>query len=321
MSYFKIYAQIINNVRMVMNSTIVLKDLAKMIDHSVLQQNVTDIDILKGIEISKRYNVAAICTKPYTVPMVAEHLDKPDLLRNDDILSSGSPIISDETKLNPYASISDERLKRKEEALTKALKQNQKLMEENAIGYGNVENDATKGREEAIKVSTDAAMSIAMGYTSYVADKNSASMLNNAIDIQPGTDKIQAMRDSAYATGLARDASYLSKVKDRSDLLDSADKGEIGEFVGQGAMMLGDVMVKAPSRFTTSTPITAIPGVIKNGFDAALVWTNYCVLSQEYNRQEQLRQQLESNRIKMTTRLNNIRNELKKRQSKTQKIF
>ena len=304
-----------------MNSTIVLKDLAKMIDHSVLQQNVTDIDILKGIEISKRYNVAAICTKPYTVPMVAEHLDKPDLLRNDDILSSGSPIISDETKLNPYASISDERLKRKEEALTKALKQNQKLMEENAIGYGNVENDATKGREEAIKVSTDAAMSIAMGYTSYVADKNSASMLNNAIDIQPGTDKIQAMRDSAYATGLARDASYLSKVKDRSDLLDSADKGEIGEFVGQGAMMLGDVMVKAPSRFTTSTPITAIPGVIKNGFDAALVWTNYCVLSQEYNRQEQLRQQLESNRIKMTTRLNNIRNELKKRQSKTQKIF
>lgn len=59
---------------MVMNSTIVLKDLAKMIDHSILQQNVTDREILKGIEISKRYNVAAVCTKPYTVPMVAEHL-------------------------------------------------------------------------------------------------------------------------------------------------------------------------------------------------------------------------------------------------------
>ena len=58
-----------------MSNSIALKDLAKLIDHSLLQQNVTDRDILKGIEISKRYNVAAICTKPYTVRMVAEYLE------------------------------------------------------------------------------------------------------------------------------------------------------------------------------------------------------------------------------------------------------
>jgi len=50
-----------------------------MIDHSLLQQNLTDREVLKGIEIAKRYNVAAICTKPYTVPMIAKYLIETDI--------------------------------------------------------------------------------------------------------------------------------------------------------------------------------------------------------------------------------------------------
>ena len=35
-----------------------IDDLAKMIDHSLLHPTMTDAEVLTGLEISKRYNVA-----------------------------------------------------------------------------------------------------------------------------------------------------------------------------------------------------------------------------------------------------------------------
>lgn len=46
-----------------------LRELAKMIDHSLLHPTMTDADILKGCEIARRYAVATVCVKPYAVSM------------------------------------------------------------------------------------------------------------------------------------------------------------------------------------------------------------------------------------------------------------
>ncbi len=57
-----------------MKETITLKAIAKMIDHSLLHPTMTDEDILRGCELSKWYNVAAACIKPYCIPVVKELL-------------------------------------------------------------------------------------------------------------------------------------------------------------------------------------------------------------------------------------------------------
>ena len=46
-----------------------LKDLAKVIDHSLLHPTMTDTEILNGCDIARRYNVATVCVKPYAVAM------------------------------------------------------------------------------------------------------------------------------------------------------------------------------------------------------------------------------------------------------------
>ncbi|MCS6995285.1 MAG: deoxyribose-phosphate aldolase [Anaerolineales bacterium] len=51
-----------------------LKDLAKMIDHSLLHPTMTDAEILKGCEIARKYDVATVCVKPYAVQMAKEAL-------------------------------------------------------------------------------------------------------------------------------------------------------------------------------------------------------------------------------------------------------
>jgi deoxyribose-phosphate aldolase len=56
-----------------------LKDLAKMIDHSLLHPTMTDADILNGCEIAKRYDVATVCVKPYAVSMCKEALRDTDV--------------------------------------------------------------------------------------------------------------------------------------------------------------------------------------------------------------------------------------------------
>ena len=57
-----------------MKETIALNALAKMIDHSLLHPTMIDEDIVKGCELSKKYNVATACIKPYCIPIVKELL-------------------------------------------------------------------------------------------------------------------------------------------------------------------------------------------------------------------------------------------------------
>jgi deoxyribose-phosphate aldolase len=52
-----------------MIENITLHSLAKMIDYSLLHPTMTDAEILKGCEIARRCDVAAVCVKPYAVRM------------------------------------------------------------------------------------------------------------------------------------------------------------------------------------------------------------------------------------------------------------
>ena len=54
--------------------TITLRDLAKMIDHSLLHPTMTDEDIRKGCELARKYDVATACVKPYSIPLAREVL-------------------------------------------------------------------------------------------------------------------------------------------------------------------------------------------------------------------------------------------------------
>jgi deoxyribose-phosphate aldolase len=58
-----------------MNSTVTLRDLAKMIDHSLLHPTMTDEDIRKGCEVARRHDVATACVKPYSIALAREVLD------------------------------------------------------------------------------------------------------------------------------------------------------------------------------------------------------------------------------------------------------
>lgn len=60
--------------------SITVKDLAKMIDHSLLHPTMTDAAIREGCELAMRYHVASVCLKPYAVRAAAE------LLRDSDVL-------------------------------------------------------------------------------------------------------------------------------------------------------------------------------------------------------------------------------------------
>lgn len=62
-----------------MNKSISLTEISKMIDHSLLHPTMTDEDIVKGCEISKKYKVANACIKPYSVQMVKELLADSDV--------------------------------------------------------------------------------------------------------------------------------------------------------------------------------------------------------------------------------------------------
>ena len=57
-----------------MNNAVSLRSLAKMIDHSLLHPTMTDEAIIAGCELSKRYDVATACVKPYATRMVSDFL-------------------------------------------------------------------------------------------------------------------------------------------------------------------------------------------------------------------------------------------------------
>ncbi len=54
--------------------TVSLPILAKMIDHSLLHPTMTDAAISDGLLLSKKYNVATACIKPYSIPLAKEFL-------------------------------------------------------------------------------------------------------------------------------------------------------------------------------------------------------------------------------------------------------
>ena len=57
-----------------MNNAVSLKSLAKMIDHSLLHPTMTNEAIIAGCELSKRYDVATACVKPYATRMASDVL-------------------------------------------------------------------------------------------------------------------------------------------------------------------------------------------------------------------------------------------------------
>jgi deoxyribose-phosphate aldolase len=60
--------------------TVTLTQIAKMIDHSLLHPTMTDADIVEGLRISKKYNVATACVKPYLIRLAKRELDGSDVL-------------------------------------------------------------------------------------------------------------------------------------------------------------------------------------------------------------------------------------------------
>ncbi len=56
-----------------------IKDISKMIDHSLLHPTMTDKDLVEGCKIAKEYDVAAVCIKPYFVKEAAEILKDSDV--------------------------------------------------------------------------------------------------------------------------------------------------------------------------------------------------------------------------------------------------
>ena len=56
-----------------------VRELAKMIDHSILQPTHTDDDLKKQCEIAAKYDVASVCVKPYAVKLAVEQLRGSDV--------------------------------------------------------------------------------------------------------------------------------------------------------------------------------------------------------------------------------------------------
>src|SRR5438552_15039977 len=49
-------------------------EIAQMIDHSLLQQTLTDAELEQGCKLAREYDVASVCIKPYAVKQAAQLL-------------------------------------------------------------------------------------------------------------------------------------------------------------------------------------------------------------------------------------------------------
>lgn len=56
------------------------KEIAKMIDHSLLHPTMTDKALEEGCELAKKYDVASVCIKPYAVKQAVELLKGSEVL-------------------------------------------------------------------------------------------------------------------------------------------------------------------------------------------------------------------------------------------------
>jgi deoxyribose-phosphate aldolase len=64
---------------MMPNQTLI-REIAKMIDHSLLHPTLTDAELREGCQLALRYDVASVCIKPYAVPLASEMLAGSDVL-------------------------------------------------------------------------------------------------------------------------------------------------------------------------------------------------------------------------------------------------
>ncbi|MGD0463698.1 MAG: deoxyribose-phosphate aldolase [Tepidisphaeraceae bacterium] len=55
------------------------RDLSKMIDHSLLHPTMTDQQVREGCELSRHYDVATACVKPYSIPLARQVLAGSDV--------------------------------------------------------------------------------------------------------------------------------------------------------------------------------------------------------------------------------------------------
>jgi deoxyribose-phosphate aldolase len=62
-----------------MTRAITVRELAKMIDHSLLHPTMTDAQIADGCRLALRYDVATACVKPYAIGMAREILAGSDV--------------------------------------------------------------------------------------------------------------------------------------------------------------------------------------------------------------------------------------------------
>lgn len=58
----------------------VLREISKMIDHSILHPTMTDEILRRECEVAKKYDVASVCVKPYMVAKAIEYLKDTDVL-------------------------------------------------------------------------------------------------------------------------------------------------------------------------------------------------------------------------------------------------
>jgi deoxyribose-phosphate aldolase len=63
-----------------MNAQPTLRDLAKMIDHSLLHPTLSDADVAAGCRLSRAYGVASACVKPCSIPAAREIFAGTDVL-------------------------------------------------------------------------------------------------------------------------------------------------------------------------------------------------------------------------------------------------
>jgi len=61
-------------------ATLTLEQFAKTIDHSLLQPQLTEQDLVSGCELAARYHTASVCVKPYHVSLAAKLLAESDVL-------------------------------------------------------------------------------------------------------------------------------------------------------------------------------------------------------------------------------------------------
>jgi deoxyribose-phosphate aldolase len=62
------------------SKTITYEQLAKVIDHSLLKPELTEVDVIAGCELAARYHTATVCVKPIHVQLAKDALKDSDVL-------------------------------------------------------------------------------------------------------------------------------------------------------------------------------------------------------------------------------------------------